>query len=176
MRYLIAVLMLVSSVAAEDIFKPTGRYAVQFAQRQWYLVSESWCQHCPAARSAFIAKGWPESNILTLDECESRFGFRPDHIPFEFGEPEAKPVEVKPVQIAMSHSEMITLHNRLHGGGQWTWPGDLETHLRTTHGVSTTKTTTPKPTVRTVQQSACPNGRCPTVNRGSRWFGFGRRR
>ena len=37
----------------------------------------------------------------------------------------------------MSQQEMIDLHNSLHGGGQWTWPGDLETHLRTTHGVNT---------------------------------------
>ena len=35
----------------------------------------------------------------------------------------------------MSHSDMVRLHNQLHGGGQWTWPGDLRTHLRTTHGV-----------------------------------------
>jgi len=39
--------------------------------------------------------------------------------------------------VAMSHSEMKALHDRLHGGGSWTWPGDLATHLATTHGVST---------------------------------------
>jgi hypothetical protein len=37
----------------------------------------------------------------------------------------------------MSHSEMKALHDSLHGGGSWTWPGDLATHLATTHGVST---------------------------------------
>ena len=37
----------------------------------------------------------------------------------------------------MSQSEMVSLHNQLHGGGQWTWPGDLATHLQTTHGVTT---------------------------------------
>ena len=35
----------------------------------------------------------------------------------------------------MSQNDMIALHNSLHGGGRWSWPGDLETHLRTTHGV-----------------------------------------
>lgn len=35
----------------------------------------------------------------------------------------------------MSHSAMVALHNRLHGGGSWTWPGDLATHLREVHGV-----------------------------------------
>lgn len=35
----------------------------------------------------------------------------------------------------MSHGDMVSLHNDLHGGGSWTWPGDLETHLRQAHGV-----------------------------------------
>ncbi len=39
--------------------------------------------------------------------------------------------------VAMSHSEMKALHDQLHGGGSWTWPGNLATHLATTHGVST---------------------------------------
>lgn len=38
--------------------------------------------------------------------------------------------------ISLSHSEMVKIHNTLHGGGQWTWPGDLAEHLQTTHGVS----------------------------------------
>lgn len=33
------------------------------------------------------------------------------------------------------HSDLINLHNDLHGGGNWTWPGDLATHLRQEHGV-----------------------------------------
>ena len=36
-----------------------------------------------------------------------------------------------------SHGEMKALHDSLHGGGSWTWPGDLATHLATTHGVLT---------------------------------------
>lgn len=56
-------------------------------QRQWFLVSESWCQNCPRAKTVFKSKGWPDSNILTIDQCEQRFGFRPPHVPFEFGEP-----------------------------------------------------------------------------------------
>jgi len=36
---------------------------------------------------------------------------------------------------SMSHSEMKSLHNSLHGPGEWSWPGDLAEHLRTTHGV-----------------------------------------
>jgi len=37
---------------------------------------------------------------------------------------------------AMTHSQMVALHNRLHGGGSWTWPGDLAEHLRREHGVA----------------------------------------
>ena len=39
------------------------------------------------------------------------------------------------VSVRMSHSEMVRLHNQLHGGGSWTWPGDLATHLRAVHHV-----------------------------------------
>ncbi len=37
-------------------------------------------------------------------------------------------------QPRMSQSDMISLHNRLHGGGSWTWPGNLRQHLQTVHG------------------------------------------
>lgn len=75
----------------DDIFKPTGRYAVQKTTRQWYLVSESWCSNCPAAKAKFRAKGWSESNVLTIEECRARFGFTVPHVPYEFPEPQAKP-------------------------------------------------------------------------------------
>ena len=38
----------------------------------------------------------------------------------------------------VSHNDLVSMHNRLHGGGQWTWPGDLATHLQNTHGVNLT--------------------------------------
>jgi hypothetical protein len=52
--------------------------------------------------------------------------------------PAVIPVESRPqiTKPASSHSDLVAMHNRLHGGGQWTWPGDLATHLRTTHGVN----------------------------------------
>ena len=34
-----------------------------------------------------------------------------------------------------THDDMVAKHNELHGGGSWTWPGDLATHLATVHGV-----------------------------------------
>lgn len=35
-----------------------------------------------------------------------------------------------------SQAELIRLHNQLHGGGQWSWPGDLRMHLRNVHNVA----------------------------------------
>jgi hypothetical protein len=49
----------------------------------------------------------------------------------------AQPIQVIQAPAAMSHSDMVSLHNRLHGGGSWTWPGDLSQHLQQAHGVST---------------------------------------
>jgi hypothetical protein len=37
----------------------------------------------------------------------------------------------------VSQIDLVSIHNRLHGGGNWTWPGDLATHLRESHGVQT---------------------------------------
>ena len=129
-------------------------------QRQWYLVSEDWCVNCPRAKRLFRSKGWPEDNILTIEKCYERFGFRPKSIPFEFGEP-VKAAAAKSStgcgcssactcgcqsggdcncghavqRTQSSQADLIQLHNRLHGGVSWSWLGDLETHLRTTHGV-----------------------------------------
>lgn len=36
-----------------------------------------------------------------------------------------------------THGEMVAKHNELHGGGSWSWPGDLARHLATVHGVET---------------------------------------
>ena len=36
-----------------------------------------------------------------------------------------------------THEQMVAKHNDLHGGGSWSWPGDLARHLATVHGVET---------------------------------------
>ena len=56
-------------------------------KRQQFLVSESWCHACPAAKQRFRSLGWPEANILTIAECYQRFGFRVPHVPYLFNEP-----------------------------------------------------------------------------------------
>ena len=107
-------LMLCLISGPPEIFTATGNYAPPapdwtaeelkpvVQQRQFYLVSEAWCSNCPRAKAAFLAKGWPKENILTLDECQSRFGFRPSGIPFEFGEPQAAVKKTVSVQTVRS--------------------------------------------------------------------------
>lgn len=90
---------------------------------------------------------------------------------------------------SMSHREMKALHDSLHGGGSWSWPGDLATHLQRVHGVQTggdpvqgsffpyqrdSAIHGPRAVVRSVPQrksffgwsrntagKSCPSGRCP---------------
>jgi len=107
------------------VFEPPKQVAaVPKEPRQWYLVSEPWCAACPAEKKKFLALGWPTSNVLTIDECQRRFGFRPLRVPFTFGDP-----------ATMDQQEKITLHNMLHGGNSHNWPGDLTEHLESTHSV-----------------------------------------
>jgi len=155
-----------------------------------WLVSESWCPHCPSAASQFKSSGGSADHILTIAEASRRHGKTVTRVPFEYTTttqqtvtetPSAtSPIDYCPVppsapavaqqKVSMSHSEMVALHNRLHGGGSWTWPGDLETHLNTRHGVSTTRTvntttatSTPSPTtpVKVQRAASCPTGTCP---------------
>lgn len=95
--------------------------------------------------------------------------------PFVFESQNTNPV--------VSHGDLVSIHNQLHGGGQWTWPGDLATHLQQVHGVQIDGTaanykTNPvvssrsiisassrRQTVnwrgRSVLRQSCPGGNCP---------------
>jgi hypothetical protein len=92
----------------------------------------------------------------------------PAFVPFE-----SRPKITKP---ASSHSDLVAMHNRLHGGGQWTWPGDLATHLRTTHGVNlgtssnhrTPSSTSQRSYLGTVPQRTTYRGRSRTTSRSTR--------
>ena len=49
-------------------------------------------------------------------------------------EEQVRLIRVTPVQVRRrSQSELIQVHNTFHGGGMWTWPGDLRTHLKQMH-------------------------------------------
>ena len=74
---------------------------------------------------------------------------------------------------APTHSEMKALHDRLHGGGSWSWPGDLRNHLETVHGVDLGQAIRAKPVQVQSRGESCPNGYCPQPQRRGL---FGRRR
>lgn len=144
MRSILAFIVLCSTVSAQEFYRPTGIYAV------------------PAEKIQRLSDLIDKSQAL-MDEIKASSDEMPPAKPIKITLPEPKPV-VQPVA-KMSHAEMVATHNRLHGGGQWTWSGDLETHLRTAHGVGTIQTAAQpvRYTQRTVYQSSCPNGRCPTT-------------
>lgn len=128
MRIILIIALLASSCHAGEIigiFQPTGRYVettktkvVQTTtQRQWYLVSESWCSACPAAKKRFKAKGWPEANILTIAQCQVRFGFRVPHVPFEFGEPVTQTQTVKTkTKTVVTQPKQVMYGSRMYSG------------------------------------------------------------
>lgn len=145
-------LLTCSPSSGDDIFKPTGRYAVAQATetvtvktktRTRYLVSAPWCGLCPAAKSRFRSRGFPESNIITIAEALARFGKVVSYVPFEF-EAEADAPQSSP-QIptrtsaesaaekhlkdthgiecsGLSMAEMETIHDNAHGGPQYHFP------------------------------------------------------
>jgi hypothetical protein len=61
-----------------------------------------------------------------------RYGYGPTQLQWLRDNLLPQPVATAPVQT--SHADLVAIHNQLHGGGNWTWPGDLATHLRTAHG------------------------------------------
>jgi len=82
----------------------------------------------------------------------------------------------------VSHGDLVSIHNSLHGGGNWTWPGDLASHLRATHGVDlngfpasyatsgitsqrTNFRSTPRRTTYSGRTSYSSRGSCPTCPR-----------
>lgn len=84
-------MLLLTLFQSADLFPVTAKpEPPKQTRREWYLVSEPWCVYCPAAKKRFLSLGWPEANVLTLDECEKKFGFRPSKVPFEFGDPNWK--------------------------------------------------------------------------------------
>lgn len=157
-----------STTPADSVRRPTTiKDRSPTGVRQWYLVSEPWCQHCPAAREVFKAKGWPEQNILTLAQCEARFGFRPDHVPFEFGEPEkAKTDSIYNGKPGSSHESRETLIDHLLNEGihkgrhtKASLDGMTDQQLDALH----------------TQDHGTLERRPVVQQRGGRWFSFGRR-
>ena len=76
----------------------------------------------------------------------------------------------------VSHQSLVAEHNRLHGGGNWTWPGDLATHLRDSHGVNVaTNGGAPVGAIFPHHGSGQIASQRSSVRSVSRWVGYGGR-
>ncbi len=91
----------------KPVVRPIVQPVIQQAvtPQQWYLVSESWCPACPAAKKRFLGKGWSQANILTIAECKARFGFSVPHVPYEFGDPSWSATKVPDVIVSSSNGD-----------------------------------------------------------------------
>ena len=157
----VAVGIIEETCNGDDIFKPTGRYAaaqvaetitVKTKTRTRYLVSEPWCGACPAAKVRFKAKGFPESQIITIAEAKARFGIVVRGVPFEF-EADTEPPQSSPQSptrtaaesaaekhfkdthgitvSGLSMAEMESIHDGAHGGPQYHFPAVSQPVYRT---------------------------------------------
>lgn len=76
-------------VACLSVFHGSLSHAERF------LVSESWCIHCPAAKARFLSAGGRPENVITIEEARNRFGMQVRSVPFEF---ETSTVAASPVR------------------------------------------------------------------------------
>lgn len=101
-----------------------------------YLVSESWCPHCPAAKAAFIASGGKPANVISIAQARE-LGVTVTGIPYEF----TLTPQPKPVAKQFTQPKQIPSDGRWPGLGERTppvryinWPGwgtiDLQTYNR----------------------------------------------
>ena len=49
-----------------------------------WIVSESWCANCPAAKNRFLSAGGKGENIINIARAKSDFGMNVSAVPFEF--------------------------------------------------------------------------------------------
>ena len=153
----VAVGIIEETCNGDDIFKPTGRYAaaqvaesvtVKTKTRTRYLVSEPWCQRCPAEKIRFKAKGFPESQIITIADALARFGKVVSYVPFEFeadADSPQSPTRTAAESAAEKHfkdthgiecsglsmGEMESIHDGAHGGPQYHFPAVSQPVYRT---------------------------------------------
>jgi hypothetical protein len=160
MRTLFAFLMLLSPAIGQDIFQPTGRYS-ESSESGCYLAvfSTRNCGPCQRWKRDDLPRLEAAGHRVALIDIDIDDRWKVDRVPtFWVIDRQTKKVVKQFVgtvsadtllpllkaqrssdpilkSARMTRSQMVSLHNQLHGGGSWTWPGDLETHLRTAHGV-----------------------------------------
>ena len=114
------------SVIASDapgVIKTAGTKTVM---ERW-LVSEEWCQNCPAAKQRFLSGGGDKSHIVTIAEAKQRHGKSISGVPAEYQTESTVEVEYLNPAEYRSAVQMVTF---LNGSGK---PGKaaILKHLRT---------------------------------------------
>lgn len=186
--------------------------AVPIGKPYLQVWSASWCVYCPATMQAaqIVAKEFginchpmkdkPKEVVEacqitaypTITLCRDGVQFArleaaqdKDSIRKWLREQGLNPVEFPQAKATpqTTTQNLVELHNSLHGGGYWSWPGDLAEHLRNTHGVmvdgagpyysgnqvvssrNVVRSVSRGPVVnwrsRSVSRASCPSGTCP---------------
>ncbi len=146
-------------------FTVTVEQPVRATPKRWVaMFTTSYCGPCQSWKASEKHKLESRGHFvreyeMTESKHRNKYGSRVSRYPtfvvcdWETGEWLEKPIvgftpasmlitlleqDTSPSLTAMSHSEMVSLHNDLHGGGSWIWPGDLRDHLEKYHRVETT--------------------------------------
>tara|TARA_R110000868_G_scaffold294939_1_gene555363 strand:+ start:210 stop:779 length:570 start_codon:yes stop_codon:yes gene_type:complete len=142
MRFLVVYLLTCSAAFGQtftvEVVRPAAAFTVvvvppetvtvKTKTRTKYLVSEPWCRNCPAEKIRFKARGFPESQIITIADAKARFGIVVTSVPFEF-EADADSPQSSPQTPTRSAAETTARsHAEIHAAN----------HLRTVHGTDAT--------------------------------------
>lgn len=63
---------------------PSGLIETTVEVAEKWLVSETWCVYCPAAKARFLKEGNPASNIITIADAKRLHGKTVSSVPFEY--------------------------------------------------------------------------------------------
>lgn len=72
------------AVTFQKLSKGAGLVTTTVQTTEHYLISESWCAACPAAKRRFKSEGHPDSHVLTIKQAAAQFGEHTSTVPHRF--------------------------------------------------------------------------------------------